>query len=172
MNFQLTGSPHEIKKYADISACGRYRYALTRSWADGPFVAWVMLNPSTADAHEDDPTIRKVMGFSTAWGYAGCVVVNLFALRSTDPKALQSAVDPVGLDNVEALRRWTDGKPIVAAWGDSGGELAQRQARRVNQALGDPAMLCLGTTKAGSPRHPCRLAYSTPLVRLDWEARQ
>jgi hypothetical protein len=161
--FQLTGSQHEVKKYADVSACGRYRYALTRSWAEGAFVAWVMLNPSTADAREDDPTIRKVMGFSKTWGYAGCVVVNLFAWRATNPQVLKLVTDPVGPRNLAALRDWTNNKPIVAAWGDSGGDIARRQAHQVRRFLSDSPMLCLGKTKAGNPRHPCRLAYSTPL---------
>lgn len=167
MDFQLTGSPlPDVCRYADISPCGLYRYSLTRVWANGRLVAWVMLNPSTADAREDDPTIRKVMGFSKAWGYAGCVVVNLFALRSTDPRALQSAADPFGPENHRALDEYTYSGPTVAAWGDSGGRLIERAVRRLPRV----PMLCLGTTKSGNPRHPCRLAYSTPVSPFEVEA--
>lgn len=82
---------------AVISECGSYRYRLERVWeAEKDRVAFIMLNPSTADASKDDPTIRRCIGFAKAWGFGGLIVGNLFALRSTDPKALYGHKDPVG----------------------------------------------------------------------------
>jgi hypothetical protein len=71
---------------ADLDAGGTYRYRLTKTWdRSQPQVTWVMLNPSTATADTDDPTIRRVVGFSRRWGFGSAVVVNLFALRATQP---------------------------------------------------------------------------------------
>src|SRR5262245_13227298 len=106
---------------AELSPCGRYRYALTRTWGDPKkVVCWVMLNPSTADADQDDPTIRRCLGFSRAWGAGGLVVVNLFALRATDPDQLRIAADPVGPDNDSHLSTAAFGRLVVAAWGARG----------------------------------------------------
>src|SRR5215469_5352787 len=111
-----------ISRDAVVSADGLYRYELFRRWADGPIATWVMLNPSTADAKTDDPTIRRVMGFSTGFGCGACVVVNLYAWRATEPAELWKAADPVGPSNahylIEAARRakLTDA-PLIAAWG-------------------------------------------------------
>lgn len=71
---------------ATISECGRYRYRLTRRFADGPCATFVMLNPSTADETIDDPTIRRCRNFAIREGCGGLVVVNLFAYRATDPR--------------------------------------------------------------------------------------
>src|SRR5437870_2889354 len=84
---------------AKISDCGRYRYTLTRRVGVGGPLVWVMLNPSTADAEVDDPTIRRVMKFTEASDCGLAIVVNLFALRSPSPKALRGHADPVGPDN-------------------------------------------------------------------------
>lgn len=88
---------------AVLSPCGRYRYELTRRWAPGPLVGWVMLNPSRADAHTDDPTVRRCVGFAHRWGYGGLIIRNLYALRATDPAALADHLDPVGPDTT---RTW------------------------------------------------------------------
>ena len=92
-----------IRKTADISDCGAYRYRLTREWSDKPLLPFVMLNPSDANAEIDDPTIRRCMGFARAWGYGGIVVGNLYAFRTPYPETLWKAPDPYGPLNDAAL---------------------------------------------------------------------
>lgn len=76
-------------KNAEISKCGKYRYLLERTWDESKEkVLFIMLNPSTADANNDDPTIRRCISFAKSWGYGGLMVGNLFALRATNPKEL------------------------------------------------------------------------------------
>lgn len=138
---------------AALSPCGRYRYTLYRRWdLSLPIVAFVMLNPSTADAQKDDPTIRRCIRFAQMWGNGGIVVVNLFALRATDPKALYAAEDPIGPENDMALVSATSGRRVIAAWG-AHGSLRDR-ARRVMEILADRPMFALGLTKDGHPKHP------------------
>lgn len=155
-------------KQAYISSCGRYRYVLGRIWNPNlPAVTWVMLNPSTADAEVDDPTIRRCIGFSKRWAYGAIKVVNLFALRATSPKELLTADDPVGPENAVMLRGLPEiGSVIVAAWGASIPETREAEVlvkllRR--KARGSGWWWCLGKTKSGEPRHPLRLSNSALL---------
>jgi hypothetical protein len=141
-----------VRRAASFSRDGRYRYSLRRAWSDGPAVTWVLLNPSTADARVDDPTIRRCIGFSRRWGFGALEVVNLFALRATDPKILPRAPDPVGASNDAALRRaLARSAVVVAAWGEHG-RLHGRSAR-VRRWLPDGA-LALGLNASGEPVHP------------------
>lgn len=152
---------------AYLSECGQYRYWLTRIWnRSRPFLPWVMLNPSTADAEKDDATIRVVVGRSALLGYGGVVVLNLFAYRATDPKVMKAASDPVGPENMDVIleiaRRY---KRIMCAWGDDGGHM--RQASNISAMLVnmDPlnsgiSLWHLGLTKGGNPKHPLRISYS------------
>ncbi len=102
-----------MNRSAFLSECGVYRYELTRTWGDGDRLLWIMLNPSTADADLDDPTIRRVIGFSRGFGYSGAIVANLFALRSTDPKALRTHPDPVGPANNAMLAQLARRSPFA-----------------------------------------------------------
>lgn len=146
------------------STARTYRYLLTRIWdPKKPPVVFLMLNPSTADALEDDNTIRRLAhpktGFARRMGAGGLIVVNLFALRSTDPRALRHHPDPVGPLNDAFIRQATDrAKTVVAAWGAAGVEHNGRGAR-VAAALRARrvALQCLGTTSTGQPRHPLYL---------------
>lgn len=136
-----------------------YRYLLTRIWdtSTQPMV-WVMLNPSTADAMEDDATIRRCVGFARREHCGGIAVVNLFALRSTNPRALRDHPDPIGPHNDAFLRQATSSLgPVVAGWG-AGGVLGGRAATvtRTLTAAG-VQMRALGVTSTGQPRHPLYL---------------
>ena len=148
---------------ANISDCGRYRYNLTRMWdSQLPRVLFVMLNPSTADAYQDDPTIRKCIGFAKRWGCGSIEVVNLFAWRATDPRDLKVArdftYDIVGPENMAA---WESAKGrcdyIIAAWGAN--KLAKEQEDLFASTFGE--VECLGFTNDKQPRHPLMLAYAT-----------
>lgn len=146
---------------AVIDPTGRYRYRLTREWGPGQAACFVMLNPSTADATVDDPTIRRCIGFAKSWGCGSLVVVNLFAYRTARPALMKLVSDPVGPENDQHIRAAvTAAAVVVAAWGVDGSYRAR--AREVLPLLQAP--FCLGMTKAGAPRHPLFLRGDTKLV--------
>ena len=165
-----TGTDQHMKRGATLSLDGMYRYRLTRRWGDddGATVTWVMLNPSTADGTTDDPTIRRCVGFARSWGFDAMHVVNLFAFRATDPKALHTADDAVGPLNHRHVRLAIDmSAAVVCAWGANARKVPQfRHAPNVRDIAGRTPIYCLGTTKDGSPRHPLYVKADTQLVRF------
>jgi len=138
---------------------GQYRYHLWRAWKSAArSVCWVMLNPSTADGMKDDPTIRKCMAFSRAMGFGALDVVNLYALRSTDPAALRAAGFPIGERTDAVVRRvlseYVD--RVIVAWGTKAQEeRAGAMLQLIREAGHEP--LSLHTTAAGAPGHPLYL---------------
>ncbi len=148
-----------LVKGATLDPSGVYRYQLWRVWDESkPRVLFVMLNPSTADAEQDDPTIRKCIAYAKAWEYGSLEVVNLFALRSTSPALIYEHEDPKGAENdpyiLESAYR---SQLVIAAWGVHG---EHRQRDRYIGALFSLHAIplhCLGTTKNGLPRHPLYL---------------
>jgi hypothetical protein len=150
-----------------FDATGKYRYVLWREWQENALsVSFIMLNPSTADAHTDDPTIRRCIGFARSWGYGALEVVNLFAYRATQPIELRRAPDPVGKDNDRyLLAAGQRSQLVILAWGNWG-SLNQRD-RAVLHLLGDRRdIYCLGRTRSGQPRHPLYLKGDTVPVRF------
>lgn len=145
---------------AVLSDCGVYRYRLERPLdpaGRGPIV-FVMLNPSTADAELDDPTIRRCRGFANREAATRLVVVNLFAYRATKPADLELAADPVGPLNdahlLAALDETRAGGRVVAAWGAQPRARAHGLAFRAMAADLGVELYALGLTADGSPRHP------------------
>lgn len=159
--------PREIERTAVISQCGAYRYSLTRKWGRMPLLPFVMLNPSTADAVQDDPTIRRCMGFARRENAGGIIVVNLYAFRAARPKDLWRAENPVGgVDRERALVRVVaeaarSNQPIVCAWGAHGADIANFTIQRLK--CDSARLVCLGKTKAGAPRHPLYVRADEPL---------
>lgn len=148
---------------ATISGCGDYRYDLRRVWdADKAACLFVMLNPSTADGTTDDPTIRRCVGFADRWGFGSLVVVNLFALRATDPRQLYKAGNPVGPDNDDTITRHATAAALaVAAWGAHGKHRDRGlYVKHRFKALG-VQLHHLGLTADGQPKHPLYLSNET-----------
>ena len=176
MPVTISGPPTVQMPGALMSACGRYRYRLTRPPLHesrdaaaplNPPALFIMLNPSTADAVIDDPTIRRCRAFAHAWQCDGVIVANLYALRSTRPAGLWLHEDPVGPDNdghLYALAR--SSAMAICAWGDNA---RAPRVIAVLRLLRDAriTLACLGTTRSGAPRHPLYVRGETRLV--EWK---
>lgn len=156
-----------IGRGAILSRDGVYRYLLTRTWdrALKPLL-YIMLNPSTADAVVDDPTIRVCMSRARLVGYGGIRVLNLFALRSKSPEALHRHADPIGPDNDMVIRTELSARPhVVCAWG-AWGRIKDRD-RQVMQRCRDAECQtwAIKLNHDGTPTHPLRRSISSPLIQ-------
>ncbi|WP_432263008.1 DUF1643 domain-containing protein [Cupriavidus sp. TMH.W2] len=146
-----------MEKGAVISDCKTFRYLLWRVWDPSrPTMGVLMVNPSTADAEQDDLTIDKVIKIARHNAYGGICVGNLAALRSTDPSALATAADPIGPDNDRHLQDLLGRAALIlCAWGANANYLPGRvdAVKALMRAAGvQPWMLKL--TQGGHPTHP------------------
>lgn len=151
-----------------ISDCGKYRYSLYRFWDNTKKACmFIMLNPSTADDKEDDPTIQKCIRFAKSLGYGSLYVTNLFAYRATDKSVIKKVTNPIGIDNdkyILELAKKAD--KIIGAWGNSGKYL--NRSNHVKKLLKDNSfkLFCLHITKKGEPSHPLYLKNNLKLIQL------
>lgn len=158
-----------VHQSADISPDGLYRYSLTRVW-NPPVkrLCFIMLNPSTADATQDDPTIRRCIGFGKKLGFGGIVVVNLFAYRATDPIKLRTALNAEGpLNDLYIANETRQAGRVMCAWGTGCAIMPYRAPFVVNmlKAAGTKGW-ALKLSKHGIPMHPLYLPYDLEPVRF------
>lgn len=154
----------EMQRSAVISDDGLYRYRLDRWWGDGARVAWIMLNPSTADAEVDDNTIKRCIRFSRDWGYDGLTVVNLYPFRATKPADLKrwlrkAIIGPAIIKNGTYIQEITSTAPLtIAAWG--------AQADPSDVLPPRPGWHHIGITpKTHQPQHPLFVRADTRPVQ-------
>ncbi len=156
----------ELRNTARFSECGQYRYLLTRELGGFSTCLFIMLNPSSANAEQDDPTLRRCIGFARREGFGRLEVVNLYAFRSASPSTLSAQDDPVGPDNDHeiqgALKR---ADVVVVAWGNHAGVDSGRagEVMELIERSGKPAKR-FGVTKHGQPKHPLYLSSDARLV--------
>lgn len=154
---------------ATFSPCLTYRYTLWRWWdRSKPYWAFLMLNPSTADATNNDPTVSRCQGRARAAGAGGLAVVNLFALRSTDPAGLYTTDDPVGPENDSSiLDVCANAGLVICAWGAHGKHLAR--AAHVTHMLKAAGVkpFALAVNADGSPKHPLYIAAANQPTPFD-----
>lgn len=152
---------------ADIRGRGKqYRYSLWRIWdRELPAVMFIGLNPSTADAALDDPTLIRCIGFARDWGYGGVYTANLFAFRATDPRDMKRATAPVGPDNDRVIGELVNKvDKVIAAWGNDGGWLGRADA--VRELV--PELHYLRMNRSGQPAHPLYLPRG--LTPIPWRS--
>ena len=163
MGYTTTITKGDETAGAIFSHCDRYRYRLWRVWdASKPRLCFVMLNPSTATHEVLDPTVTRCKKRAETLGYGGLEIVNIFALRSTDPKALYESPGPIGRHNVGAIIDAVDGSAIaICAWGGHGKfmNIGPMVRARLNQLFPGKAHY-LKLNADGSPAHPLYLPYS------------
>lgn len=155
INVLMRGAKIKMNKGAILSSCKKYRYSLHRIWDDSKeIVTFIGLNPSTADANEDDPTIRRCIGFAKDWGFGGLFMVNLFAFRATDPKKMKACRYSIGDETGWWIRqRAEQSSVVVAAWGNDGSW--QDRDQEVRGFI--PNLHYLRLNKSGQPAHPLYL---------------
>ena len=151
---------------AAFSPCRNYRYMLTRRWASGPTACWIMLNPSTANASQEDATSRRVKSFTRSLeGFGGLTIVNLYSLRSTDPKVLWTRKEPerIGPLGDQFIREQAAGRTyVIAAWGTHGARNGRGHQVAKELLAAGVTLHCLSVTKDGSPKHPLYVPGDTP----------
>lgn len=159
------------ERSAVISPCGKYRYWLFRKWSHAPILCFVMLNPSTADAAKDDPTVRKCIGFAKFNGFGGIGIANLFSFRATDPRelifALQSGENCIGPEGDYHLKCiGSGGDYIVAGWGRKPYDVPVMRDRldKVRKLL-TGKLYCVKQSQ-GRPWHPLYVGYGS-LIEME-----
>jgi len=142
---------------AQFSPCRKWRYLLWRRWDEAkPVANFLMLNPSTADEFQLDPTCARARSYAEAWGYGGLIVTNIFAFRNTSPKIMRAAKDPVGPGNDAAIvRAAKEAAIVVCAWGNHGAH--NERSARIRDLLKGFKLHTLRVNANGEPAHPLYL---------------
>lgn len=156
---------------AVFSECRTYRYLLLRIWdKQVPPLVLVMLNPSTADELNNDPTVERCVRRARALGAGGLIVVNIFAYRSTDPEALREVADPVGPENDHYILQAITGPrfAVICAWGKDGLINGRQDAVRTLIVGAGVQVMALGLNKDGTPTHPLYIAYERQPFAWEW----
>jgi hypothetical protein len=142
-----------------FSRCRRWRYLLWRCWDEAkPVANFLMLNPSTADEFQLDPSCTRARNYAEHWGYGAVVITNIFGWRATDPGEMKAVKDPVGRGNDAAiLKAARDAKLVVCAWGNHG--LHLERSRHVTGLLREAnvPLNFLRMNGQGEPAHPLYL---------------
>ena len=181
-----TKAPGMIRSNAIFSDCGHYRYWLERIWdLEAPILPWVLLNGSTADSVRNDPTVRRIIGFTRQWEFGGLWLANAYAAMATNPRDLLAMDHNAGPRNRHYVQRtirdaWryalklrhTKELPVIVGWGNHGANGGQdRRVLDWIRRAGVPVRVqCLGVTKLGCPRHPLYCPADT--ARVDYFGRE
>lgn len=158
-----------MDKGAELSNCQAYRYLLWRIWdTTKPTFTFIGLNPSTADAVNDDPTIIRCINFAKSWGGGGIHMLNLFAYRSSYPIEMMNAKDPVGEYNDMYLKEYAlKSEKVIACWGNYGG--FNNRSMVVKELL-NSEFYYFDLNKSGEPKHPLYIKGDAELKKFDGAA--
>jgi hypothetical protein len=166
-----------MTRVVEFSADRKYRYRLLEPVGPRKEILWpgvsgkvafILLNPSTADEHANDPTVSRCFKRAFRMGFSQAEILNIFAWRSTDPKKLYVVADPVGADNdAWIIRGASCADLVICGWGRHGAHL--NRGPNVVKLLRHRGVKlhCLGVNVDGTPKHPLYLPYETATVELN-----
>lgn len=151
-----------------FSPDNKYRYSLSRDWDMSlPLLNFCMLNPSTADATVNDPTIERCIRRAKDMGYGGVIITNIFAFRSTDPKALKRTSDPIGWENDKHIIHAAQiSKMTICGWGKHGSLYGRGDKVLETLKFWGNKIYALKVNKDGSPAHPLYIGYDVKPLTL------
>jgi hypothetical protein len=151
-----------------FSSCRRWRYLLWRRWDETlPVANFLMLNPSTADEFQLDPSCTRARVYAERWGYGALIVTNLFGWRATDPQDMKAAREPVGAGNDRAiLKAAREAAIVICAWGNHGAHLARSGKVLARLKKAGVPLHALRINGAGEPAHPLYLPGNLQPVKL------
>ena len=169
--FEAHHKKNGIYSSAIFSNCRRYRYALTRSEnLSEKFLLFILLNPSTANEVNNDPTVARCQKRASILGYKSFRVCNLFAFRSKNPSLMKKSSSPIGPYNDKILQdSLKRAKQVICAWGSNGSHLERAEAVKKMLAKSQPKIFHLGLTKTNQPKHPLYLEYSQ--APIEWSKK-
>ena len=147
-------------------AKNEYRYTLIRVWdSSKPKIVFIGLNPSVADELQDDNTVRKCINIARRDGYGQIVMLNAYAYRSTDPKALLTQTDAVGRYNDRYIaEECITADKVVVAWGNHATDDRHTTLLKV---LEGQQLYCFAKNNNGKPKHPLYMALKAPLIQYE-----
>jgi len=155
----------DTDKGAYFSPDRKHRFMLWRKLGKGPGIMFIGLNPSTANEVNDDPTVRRCMGYARDWGYGDFWMCNLYSLCSSDPKKLYKGEHPQSPYNITSLGVVREKVDLaIVAWGNHGAtvQMDQHWPRSLVKLLSP--VHCFGVTKQGEPKHPLYLPKDAEIV--------
>lgn len=175
-----TKLPAGMVGWANLSPCGRYRRALGREWPEElggkpGFVLMIGMNPSTADAEANDPTITREIGFVRSWGFSRLVKCNIGDYRATNPRDLEKpGVAACSPENVDEIHKWAAPAELVVLAHGVLPKCLRADGKRIAAGLANSGrdLMCFGVTKDGWPRHPLYLPKTAALSRYLWATEQ
>ena len=147
----------EIGAGVEFSECRKYRYKLWRVWDDNlPIVMCIGLNPSTANAIKNDPTITNLSKMLKILGYGGFYMMNLFAFISSHPADMLTCADAIGDNDIKLKEVSEICDEVIFCWGNF-----KQADERIKEVLPKyPNAKCFGLTKSGKPFHPLAMMYA------------
>jgi len=165
-NLQPQIVPTQYEAGAEFDIEKKYRFLLWRKWKWGDMIVrpkmvnFIMLNPSTADAETNDPTVERCQRRAQMMGYDGVYVTNLFAYRATDPKALKKVLDPVGKGNDKTILSVALASDMVIyAWGAGGHYLGRDNEIMTLLRTRNIFAYAIARNSDGAPKHPLYTSY-------------
>lgn len=159
---------------ATLSPDEYFRFSLTRAWINTKdrdyhrSALFIMLNPSTANNYQDDPTVKRCVNIADTHDCDRLTIVNLFPFITPIPKVLMKwTAEKLDQNDAHIRDALEHTQLIICAWGSLvKDEILRSRAREVLKLIHVPTF-ALHINKDGNPKHPLYCKSDSKLVLFD-----